>query len=156
LLKIIEQNILDIEQGTICHQVNCLGAMNSGIAKSIREKWPRVYSEYSSFVSAYSGFEKAEHMLLGRLQLVFVDRGITVADVFGQLRYGPGDKTYTEYGAVEFAFSELAIRRPPGPIYVPFRMGCDRAGGDWNTYKAIIETWIPDAIVCKLTVAGEI
>ena len=30
----------------ICHQVNCQGVMNSGVAKAIREKWPEVYDNY--------------------------------------------------------------------------------------------------------------
>ena len=40
-------DITNSKANYICHQVNCQGAMNSGVAKAIREKWPRVYKAYS-------------------------------------------------------------------------------------------------------------
>lgn len=30
----------------ICHQVNCKGVMNAGIAKSIRKRYPEVYKVF--------------------------------------------------------------------------------------------------------------
>ena len=33
----------------IAHQVNCKGAMNSGIAKQIREKYPDNFINYKNF-----------------------------------------------------------------------------------------------------------
>ena len=30
----------------LCHQVNCMGRMGSGIAKTVREKFPNVYEAY--------------------------------------------------------------------------------------------------------------
>lgn len=42
--EVIDENLLDAKNGIICHQVNCQGKMNSGVAKAIREKYPRVYS----------------------------------------------------------------------------------------------------------------
>ena len=42
-------NILDSGADYICHQVNCQGAMNSGVAKAIRTKWPEAYNEYRAW-----------------------------------------------------------------------------------------------------------
>ena len=39
-------DLLESECDYICHQVNCMGKMNSGIAKQIREKWPIVFQNY--------------------------------------------------------------------------------------------------------------
>lgn len=39
----LNKNIITIQEGVIAHGVNCTGAMNSGVAKAIREKWPEVY-----------------------------------------------------------------------------------------------------------------
>ena len=39
-------NLLDTNCQYICHQVNCQGKMNSGVAKIIRDKWPEVYTQY--------------------------------------------------------------------------------------------------------------
>ena len=30
----------------LCHQVNCMGRMGSGIAKTVREKFPNVYEAF--------------------------------------------------------------------------------------------------------------
>jgi hypothetical protein len=154
MLKLIEKDILTVEKGIIAHQVNTLGLMGSGIALAIRNKWPQVFTQYSSFFRSYSNFPDSAQLLLGKMQLAAVDENmqIFVANIFGQSECGSGDKCYTEYGAVDFAFSELAVKATDYglQVYVPFRMGCDLAGGDWTTYSAIIEKWIPDAIVCKL------
>ena len=41
-----EGNILNSKADYICHQVNCRGAMNSGVAKTIRQEYPEVFTEY--------------------------------------------------------------------------------------------------------------
>ena len=48
--NIIDGNLLDSDATVICHQVNCQGKMNSGVAKAIRNKYPRVYEEYVGYV----------------------------------------------------------------------------------------------------------
>jgi len=60
-------DLLESECDYICHQVNCQGKMNSGIAKSIREKWPIVFQNYiekceaaeKSAVELYGCYEMA-------------------------------------------------------------------------------------------------
>ena len=39
-------NLLDSSADIIAHQTNCSGSMNSGVAKAIKEKYPRVYEQY--------------------------------------------------------------------------------------------------------------
>ena len=55
LLVAQEELNLDI----ICHQVNCQGKMNSGIAKQIREKWPVVYKKYSELCESWRAWAHA-------------------------------------------------------------------------------------------------
>jgi O-acetyl-ADP-ribose deacetylase (regulator of RNase III) len=38
-------DLLGVQRGVIVQQVNCRGAMGRGLALSIRQKWPNVYSE---------------------------------------------------------------------------------------------------------------
>mgnify|MGYP002508800364 CR=1 FL=1 len=40
--KIVNGNLLDATEAMICHQVNCQGAMNSGVAKGIRNKYSHI------------------------------------------------------------------------------------------------------------------
>ena len=37
--KLINGDLLNANTDFICHQVNCQGKMNSGVAKAIRNKW---------------------------------------------------------------------------------------------------------------------
>ena len=46
----------------ICHQVNCRGAMNSGVAKAVREKWPEVYVNYKFWCDANAAEDLANFL----------------------------------------------------------------------------------------------
>ena len=41
-------SLLEADVDYICHQVNCMGRMNSGVAKAIRERWPIVFTTYQA------------------------------------------------------------------------------------------------------------
>ena len=44
-------NLLDeVTTGCIIHQVNAQGVMGSGIAWAIRERYPQVWTDYSSII----------------------------------------------------------------------------------------------------------
>ena len=144
-MKIIEQDILSVQEGIICHQVNCQGKMGTGIALAIHKKWPKVYNNYIGWISNPGS-------LLGYFQLVEITPNLYVANMFCQDRYGR-DKRYTDYNAVKQAFTELynwwrkyLINLQ---IYIPYNMGCGNAGGDWKTYSDIVEEVCPGAIVCR-------
>ena len=47
MIRYVKGDITESNCDIICHQVNCRGAMNSGVAKAIREKWPEVYEQYN-------------------------------------------------------------------------------------------------------------
>ena len=50
MVEIVEGNLLESKCNIICHQTNCQKVMGSGIAKQIREKWPKVYEDYKNFI----------------------------------------------------------------------------------------------------------
>lgn len=145
-LRVITKDILTVEEGIICHQVNCCGVMGRGIAKSIADKWPIVLKEYKKFCSM-----EANHAnLLGSLYVVPVklpNAELQVANVFGQLNYG-SKGLFTDYKAVDKAFTSVARMGYKLPIYIPYNMGCGLAGGDWATYSGIVEKHVPGAIIC--------
>jgi len=139
-MKIIYRDLLSIEDGIICHQVNTLGIMGSGIAKTIRIKWPSVYF-------AYQKIHHEGKLVLGCVQLVQITSELTVANVVGQATLGG---IATDYNAIRDAFTWLNNNKGVKQIYVPFGMGCALAGGDWNKYSAIIDEVCPGSIACKL------
>ena len=126
-------DLLAVKTGLIAHQVNAYGTMGAGIAKSIAEKWPIVEEDYKQLCA-----NNVPKELLGMVQIVDVGKGLFVANIFGQEKYGRG-RRHTDYSAVEKAFRELA-NTWPGDVCVPFRMGCGLGGGDWKIYSQIIET----------------
>lgn len=134
-MKIINQSLLDIDQGIICQQVNCQKVMGSGLALSIRKKWPIVYEEYKKIDGK-----------LGDIDLVKVSFDLYVANLYGQDRYGR-DKRYTDYDAVRMCLKKL--KEWDKQIYIPCGMGCTLGGGNWSIVCKMIEEELPNAILCN-------
>lgn len=126
----------------ICHQVNCQGVMASGIAKSIREKWPVVFEKYKMFLDypffgAGPGNLGTEH--LGRIQYVDVNDKQTVVNMFCQRSYGYNGERYTSYDAFANALCEIRKGIPKGSrIGFPYGIGCVRGGASWNIIHDMI------------------
>jgi O-acetyl-ADP-ribose deacetylase (regulator of RNase III) len=149
-MNIIEKDILTVERGIICQQVNCQIVMGSGLAMAIRDKWPIVYEDYINDCLKYKNdFER-----LGLTEYVKVGDKLFICNIFGQLYYGyDRKKRYTDYSALNTAFRDIAQEKDQLgklDIYFPFNFGCDRGGADWNIVSKMIEFYFPDAIICKL------
>lgn len=143
-MKVICGNILDIKSGIIVHQVNCKGVMSDGLAKDLREKYPIIFPRYEEFC-------KSGLLRPGMVQFVKVDENLYVCNLAGQDSYGR-DGRYTDYDALTTAFTKLhyiGLERSL-PIYIPYKMGCGLAGGDWEIVSSLITDWCPWAIVVQL------
>ena len=144
-------NILDSGADIICHQVNCQGAMNSGVAKAIRNKWPKVYTEYkakcdyeeATVNDLYGRYESPidwSECLLGDIQVVLVDENKAVINMFAQQYYGYDQKRYTSYDAFWYCLGRIKrIINPEKTIAFPARIGCVRGGANWNVILKMIE-----------------
>jgi len=125
----------------ILHQVNYKGAMNSGIAKQIREAFPEVYSSYKYYC-------QVQIDLLGRAFATIIDPKHksniqVVINIFSQEDYGYDNKCYTDYKALEKALYQVKQYSFP-QIALPYKMGCCRGGGDWDKVYSIIEKVFKD------------
>ncbi len=152
-MKIIEKDILTVESGIICQQVNCQCKMNSGLAKSIRDRWPIVYESFDRFS------RKANYWplnLLGEIDLIQVGidfgKELYVCNIFGQFNFGYDKQRYTDYCALNIGFQKLSrrIQVSDETVYFPFNFGCDRGGADWGIVSKMIDYYFPNAIICKL------
>ena len=144
-------NILDSGADIICHQVNCQGAMNSGVAKAIRQKWPKVYTEYkakcdyeeATVNNLYGQYENSidwSECLLGDIQVVLVEENKSVINMFAQQYYGYDQKRYTSYDAFWYCLGRIKrIINPEKTIAFPARIGCVRGGANWNVILTMIE-----------------
>ena len=136
-------NLLESDCDYICHQVNCQGKMNSGIAKSIREKWPIVYKNYMEKYNILNGVSGA---LLGDIQIVGLwedfyatDFHQSVINMFSQEHYGYDGRRYTSYDAFWNCLNLIKQTVPKGKkIGFPGYIGCVRGGANWNVIYEMI------------------
>lgn len=138
---IVHGDLLKTPFQIIAHQVNCQGIMGAGLAKSIKEKYPDVYSIYKQFCTDN---HNNESLLGAAIGVVTEDKHI-IYNLFGQYIWGR-DIRQTDYDA----FQRSVIRmisdiRYDGDdeltlyIAIPYGIGCGLAGGDWEIIKKILE-----------------
>ncbi len=142
-IEIIKGCLLDAfdrgDVNVIGHCVNCQGVMGSGIALSIKERYPEVFKDYREFHDKYGadrvfGSGQSVGMYndnIKRIQQVF--------NLHGQDNYGRSTR-HLNYGAIGDALGNMADKL--GEIHqigFPYKMGCDRAGGDWEIVLEMIE-----------------
>ena len=144
-------NLLDAPTDYICHQVNCQGRMASGIAKSIKTKWHRVYEDYialcdkrvKEIYQMCGGMENGPdwtETLLGEIQLVPVDVDKTVINMFAQQYYGYDGKRYTSYDGFWSCLGKIREQVPHGSkIGFPDHIGCGLGGANWEVIFKMIE-----------------
>ncbi len=144
-MEVIEKDILTIESGYIFQQVNCQKVMGSGLALSIVQKWPQVYTEYLTYSEKF----EYDYDLLGNCNHINVTPNLTIVNMFAQLHYGYDGKRYTDYCAFSECLKAYGDCRK-NFYYFPWRIGCCRGGGNWNIIIKMIERWYPEAVICRL------
>lgn len=145
-MQVIHKDLLTVDRGVLFHQVNCMGVMGGGIARSIALKWPQVEAAYKGKCDRTSNPER----LLGRTFMYGLKDDLFIANVFGQNSISRTSRQ-TNYEATVEAFERLQESQVIKnlPLYFPKNMGCGLGGGNWKIYSAIIEAHFPDAIICE-------
>jgi len=131
-------DLLSVTSGIIVHGCNAQGVMGSGVAKAIREKYPKAYD-------AYRLWHEMDFLKLGRCCPLFVTKELIVCNAITQDRYGTDGKQYVNYDALRTCFADVAryARAPETPIcfkdiHFPL-IGCGLGGGDWKVIEPIIQ-----------------
>ena len=138
-------DLLAIDRGILCHQVNCRG-VTGGLAGALARKWPLAFHDYQKACKAHGSLN------LGSTLLCSIAPGLDLAHVFGQL--DPGANTNLD--SADWALGDLqrqlavSVELSSLQIYVPYLMGCGLGGGRWAEYEPMIEKHFPSAIVIKL------
>lgn len=137
LIREVHGDLLEATENIIVHSVNCQGVMGSGIAKQVKDKWYEVYKDYKRLCDTW-----LDTGLLGHAQLVRVDDDKFVANVFGQKQYGYNGERFTNYEALYEGLENVAkyARRFNLSVALPYKLGCDRGGADWDIVYAMIES----------------
>ncbi|WP_407306528.1 hypothetical protein [Acinetobacter sp.] len=132
-------NILEeVKQGIIIHQVNAQGVMDGGIALSIRNKWPKVWKDYSAIVKPNQPDNGFQYM--GKVIYTEVGPELWVASIVGQQFYGRDKRqVYTSYESLEMGFHSVGNFALNKDLDVHYPLiGCGLANGDWITVSQII------------------
>ncbi len=136
-------DLLDVNYGIIAHGVNCQGVMGSGVAKSIRSRYPKVYGKYLNFVQDNNRTSKSSN-LLGSVQAVEVHDDLVVLNMFTQDFYGAQGYRFANYEAIARCF-ETTNKLIKGldcefkTLNIP-KIGAGLANGDWNVIEAIVKS----------------
>ena len=146
MIRFIQTDIMSLTYGVICHQVNTLGYMNSGLAKQIRAAHPNHFGYYCKYIS--DNKDVFGHAIITH------HNDISVAALFGQETIGHEGK-HTNYGALAMALRALYTltgKEPEKPIYMPYFMGCGLGGGNWDIVLELIKFTFKhnrDLVICK-------
>lgn len=141
-------NILNVKSGIICHAVNCRGRMDAGIAKELREKYPKIYQDYIYFLKTENDLPSDA---LGKISITTIDTNLVVASLFTQLGVSKVGRS-TDYEALAKSL-EVLNQYSVGmnkKIYVPEKMSCVNGGADWRIVKAMLDTYLVTGYtICK-------
>lgn len=142
-VEFVEGNLLDFPAGitTIAHCANCQNTFGSGIAKQIKDRYPEAYV---ADTEAHEEVKKQGTALLGLFSTAQTSDGKKITNLYGQERYGK-DRRHLDYEGFYVALKglrdALENAHKAGRTYIlglPFKIGCDRAGGDWMVVYAMI------------------
>lgn len=135
----------DISIEAIGHQANCQNTFGSGIAASIKEKFPSAFE--ADCMAAKNGTNQ-----LGNSSFVGTkkgDRHVVIFNLYGQNLFGRESRK-TNYEGIYSALERMrsvcdaskGSRKVAGlglpTVGFPYKMGCDRGGGDWNILETMI------------------
>lgn len=136
-------DLFSTEITTIVHGCNAQGVMGSGVAKIIRDKYPKAYERYRS------EYELHNHLKLG--DIIPVPCGNRdndpknfkiIVNAITQDFFGRDNQRYVSYDAVADAMNKINVMFQIygiSEIAMP-QIGAGLGGGDWNVIASIIES----------------
>ncbi len=140
--------LAEVKSGVILQVVNAQGVMNSGFAKQVRQKWPKVYSLYSDTIEPNQPDRGASWM--GSVIPVRVEDNLFVANLVAQQFYGTDGKRYLSYDALDSALKKVAELNAQEKLQIHHPLiGCGLAGGSWEIVKQIITQHLGDTCLWR-------
>ncbi len=153
-IAIAEGNLLDQDLFLCGHVTNCMGVFGSGVALGIKQKYPKAYDDYMEFAHKTPAGQR-----LGQVNFSAQQNGgaMYIANMHAQFNYGYGQR-HLNYEAFYKCLEQVRVfcdqefnrcskhkfLQEPNPVEkygigFPYRIGSDRAGGDWEIVSKMIE-----------------
>jgi len=152
-MKKVKGDLFDyFERGdcdTVAHCCNCQGVMGSGIALTIKNKYKAAYDAYKDHERRNGSIQ------LGTISSEFVDMDKLIINLHAQSRYGYDGFRYVNYEALYDSLTQakrMMIASKQKTLGVPYKMACDRAGGDWRIVEAMLDVIFVDVGINVLVV----
>lgn len=129
----LEGNIL------FMHGCNAQGVMGAGVAKVVKQRWPKAFHAYKQLFDGVAN-QKLREMFVGDVQLVPVTPQLTVVNAITQHRYAsrsqmPGTQ-HASYDAIEKVLLQLQRLLVKDGLeydhYVTVPVGCGLGGLGWE------------------------
>lgn len=171
-MKYVEGNLLDLAESgkfdVIVHGCNCLNTMGSGIARQIKERYPKAFmidqltqkgdmDKLGKFTQAHvDGFRENDNPNIRSLGKFY---SFTVVNAYTQYGFHPRNKVNVDYKAVFNIFKQIKMlydMNPQAPcrIGIP-QIGAGLAGGDWGLIEHIIDSVEFSDLTCVIYKEGE-
>lgn len=111
------------------HVCNNQGVMGSGIALQVKTLLPDAYQAYKQFEAEYDGLP------LGTISVCHNVINLHAQDGYGRgIRHLDYEALYQSLEKAALYIKKTGIER----VGVPYRMGSDRAGGNWGVVLAML------------------
>ena len=128
MLRYVKGNLVDeVTEGIVLHGTNCYGVMGTGIAKQLRDRYPKIFPSYKKLCDIHGA------KLLGEIQLIRVSDSLLICNGFTQSRYGR-TKTYSSTAAIEQVLNKTAQEMDVYDLSTlhTVKLGCNNGGLDWE------------------------
>lgn len=146
-INIVNGNLLDAKENIIAHQVNCQGKFGKGIVKQIADRWQEVKDQYldETYLMTIDCFGDTSR-LLGVVRICEIKSipNKYVANLYAQDKIatrGTYGNKFTDEVALKTCLVTLRDLAEQNnlSIALPYNIGCDLGGGDWNEIYKIIQ-----------------
>jgi len=123
-----------VKPAIIVHVCNDIGAWGAGFVLALSQKWNRPEKSYRDW------FQNKTDFGLGSVQFVPVEPALQVANMIAQHNVGIIDDVIPlRYDALRNCLNTVytKVKNTDQTVHMP-RIGCGRAGGDWDKVEIII------------------
>lgn len=149
IIAVAHAHAKDRRSACIVHQTNCQRIAGAGLAKQIRDTFPRWWAFYRTDIFNTPG--RATECWVEDPH-GYPNGGLFVVNLYAQVGIGRG--VQTDYARFESALQDLKRLPICGyatmQVFVPFGIGCGLAGGDWSVILPLLEHYVPNATLVKL------
>lgn len=136
-----QDSIANAPEQYIIHGCNAQSVMGSGVAKTLRDKWPAIFAPYITHLKQFARRADA----LGSLCYAQIEPNRFVVNAITQVNYGraPGVK-YASPAAISNVLFTLAESLTPfegvAPSIASSKIGCGLGGLNWVDIVKIYQT----------------